>query len=131
MTPADLALPPPKEGGSDVVARVLSARGRANARNGGRTNADLPSKQLYHVAVLDRDGQSLVQKTAETLELTARGYHRVLPVARTLADVETSENVRRLHIAEAPSHRRDRKGLPSEPVICELKSLKKSVLHKN
>jgi len=113
VTPADLALPPCKEGSSDVAARVLSARRRADARNGGRTNADLSSEQLDHVAALDRDGQSLVQKAAETLGLTARGYHRVLRVARTLADLEASENVHRLHIAEALSHRRARKGLPN------------------
>ena len=111
VTPADLALPPCKEGSTEVAARVSSARKRANERNGGRSNADLSSEQLDHVAELDRDGQSLVQKAAETLGLTARGYHRVLRVARTLADLEGSENVHRLHIAEALSHRRARKGL--------------------
>ena len=111
VTPADLALPPSKEGSVDVAARVLSARRRADARNGGRTNADLSSEQLDHVAALDRDGQSLVQSAAETLGLTARGYHRVLRVARTLADLDACENVRRVHIAEALSHRRARKGL--------------------
>lgn len=115
VTPADLALPPCKEGSADVAARVRSARKRADARNGGRTNADLSSEQLDHVAALDRDGQSLVQKAAETLGLTARGYHRVLRVARTLADLEASENVHRLHIAEALSHRRARKGISQGP----------------
>lgn len=115
VTPADLALPPCKEGSADVAARVLTARRRADDRNGGRTNADLSSDQLDHVAALDRDGQSLVQKAAETLGLTARGYHRVLRVARTLADLDSSENVHRIHIAEALSHRRARKGLAPEP----------------
>jgi magnesium chelatase family protein len=114
VTPADLALPPCKEGSADIAARVLSARRRADTRNGGRTNADLSSEQLDHVAALDRDGQNLVQKAAETLGLTARGYHRVLRVARTLADLDGSENVRRLHIAEALSHRRARKGLSAQ-----------------
>jgi magnesium chelatase family protein len=116
VTPADLALPPSKEGSKEVAARVLLARQRAHERNGGRTNADLSSEQLGHVAALDRDGQSLVQKAAETLGLTARGYHRVLRVARTLADLEASKNVHRLHIAEALSHRRARKGIGADGV---------------
>ncbi|NNC38247.1 MAG: YifB family Mg chelatase-like AAA ATPase [Hyphomonadaceae bacterium] len=115
VTPADLALPPCKEGSAEVAARVLSARQRADNRNGGRTNADLSSEQLDHVAALDREGRSLVQKAAETLGLTARGYHRVLRVARTLADLDGAEHVRRIHIAEALSHRRARKGLSQEP----------------
>ena len=111
VTPADLALSPSKEGSKEVAARVRAAREISHDRNGGRTNADLSSEQLDHVAILDRDGQSLVQKAAETLGLTARGYHRVLRVARTLADLDRSENVQRLHIAEALSHRRARKAL--------------------
>jgi len=99
-----------------VADRVRAARDISHARNGGRTNADLSSEQLDHVAILDRDGQSLVQKAAETLDLTARGYHRVLRVARTLADLDASENVHRLHIAEALSHRRARKGLSKNSV---------------
>ena len=109
VTPADLALPPSKDGTEEIAARVRAARALAEARNGGRTNADLSSEQLDHVAQPDRDGQALIQQAAETLGLTARGYHRVLRVARTLADLDGSDPVRRLHIAEALAHRRGRK----------------------
>lgn len=114
VTPADLALPPSKEGTKDVAARVLAAREISEARNGGCTNAELSTHQLDHVAAPDRQGQALLQQAAETLGLTARGYHRVIKVARTLADLEASENIHRLHIAEALSHRRARKPTRSQ-----------------
>ena len=111
VTPADLALPPSAEGTQDIEKRVLRARTLAEARNGGCSNAGLSSEQLDHIAVPDREGQALLQQAAETLGLTARGYHRVLRVTRTLADLDGSEHIHRLHIAEALSHRRARKGL--------------------
>jgi len=113
VTHADLTLPPSKDGSQEVAARVLAARERAEQRNGGCTNAELSTAQLDHVAQADREGQTLLQKAAETLGLTARGYHRVLRVARTLADLEGSEHIRRLHIAEALAHRRGRKPVTS------------------
>ena len=112
VTPADLALPPSKEGTKEIAARVLRARELSDARNGGCPNAELSSQQLDHVAAPGRQGQALLLQAAETLGLTARGYHRVLRVARTLADLEESENIHRLHIAEALSHRRGRKTTP-------------------
>ncbi|MGB3457601.1 MAG: hypothetical protein WBA35_14675, partial [Litorimonas sp.] len=106
--PADLALPPPAEGTAEVAARVARARAVQMARNDGQTNAELPQARLDVVAEPDADGRQLLIKAAETLGLTARGYHRTLRVARTLADLSGSEGVRRLHIAEALSHRRAR-----------------------
>ena len=111
VTPADLALPPSKEGTAEVAARVARAREVQLERNGGRTNADLSQDMLDHVATPDKEGQKLLIQAAETLGLTARGYHRVIKVARTLADLAGSENIHRLHIAESLSHRRARKGL--------------------
>lgn len=108
VTPADLALPPSKEGTAEVAARVLKARETMLARNGGTLNVALTSEMLDHVAEPDREGQSLLIQAAETLGLTARGYHRVLKVARTLADLAGSERIHRLHIAEALSLRRRR-----------------------
>ncbi len=113
VTPADLALPPSKDGTKEVAARVLVAREQAEQRNGGCTNSELSTAQLDHVAQADREGQALLQKAAETLALTARGYHRVLRVARTLADLDGAEHIRRLHIAEALAHRRGRKPVSS------------------
>jgi magnesium chelatase family protein len=120
VSPADLTLPPPAEGSADVAARVAAARARQSARyaaanvKGGasgqsrtiRTNADADGELLEQVAAPDPEGRKLLTDAAEKFRLTARGYHRVLRVARTLADLDGAEHVRRSHIAEALSYRR-------------------------
>lgn len=110
VTPADLALPPAAEGTAEVAARVATARDIQMDRNNGMTNAELPQNILDHVAEPDAEGRRLLIQAAEKLGLTARGYHRTLRVARTLADLSGSDKVFRLHIAEALSHRRRRPG---------------------
>lgn len=110
VTPADLALPPSKEGTAEIAKRVAAARSIQMTRNAGLTNTALPQHVLEDVARPDDEGRRLLVQAAETLGLTARGYHRVLRVARTLADLSGSEHVHRLHIAEALSLRRARKG---------------------
>ena len=113
VTPADLALPPAAEGTAEIAARVAQARDRQMIRNDGVVNAALNQALLEKVSEPDAEGRKLLIQAAETLGLTARGYHRVLRVARTLADLSGSEHVHRLHIAEALSHRRARSGLVS------------------
>jgi len=108
VTPADLALPPSSEGTAEIAARVAMARARQMERNEGAVNATLGQALLEKFSEPDHEGRQLLIKAAETLGLTARGYHRVLRVARTLADLDGSEAVHRLHIAEALSHRRAR-----------------------
>ncbi len=110
---ADLALPPPAEGSAQVAARVAAARERQKARYGRlpadvriRTNAEADGVLLDQIAAPDPEGKRLMTDAADRLHLSARGYHRVLRVARTLADLDASENVRRIHIAEALSYRR-------------------------
>ena len=116
VTPADLALPPAKEGTAEISVRVARARNLAMTRNGGVTNAELRTAQLDHIAQPDEQGRQLLIQAAETLGLTARGYHRVLRVARTLADLAGSDGVHRIHIAESLSQRRARRGLTHKPV---------------
>jgi magnesium chelatase family protein len=107
---ADLSLPPPRETSLDVAARVRAARIRQQARYRGTTpiacNAELDGQALTEHATPDADGVALLTQAAERLKLSARGYHRVLRVARTLADMDASTNVRRPHVAEALSYRR-------------------------
>jgi len=70
-----------------------------------RTNAEAPASLLETIAQPDATGQKLLRDAAETMRLTARGYHRVLRVARTLADLDSADKVGRLHLAEALSYR--------------------------
>jgi magnesium chelatase family protein len=71
-----------------------------------RTNAEADGQLLDQVATPDADGRKLLLDAAERLRLSARGYHRVMRVARTLADLDDAPNVRRIHVAEALSYRR-------------------------
>ena len=105
----DLTLPPPAEGSSEVAARVAAARDIQRARYANqpiRTNAEADGEYLESVARPDAPGLALLSKAVETLKLSARGYHRVLRVARTLADLQAQPSVTRPHIAEALSYRR-------------------------
>jgi len=68
-------------------------------------DAEAPASLLETIAQPDSQGQKLLRDAAETMKLTARGYHRVLRVARTLADLDGAEKIGRLHLAEALSYR--------------------------
>lgn len=132
---SDLALPPPAEKSADVAARVAAARavqrerlaaldrkGRlteieaepsagllsdlARGWSKPRCNADTDGALLAAIAEPDAEGRALLTRAAERLGLSARAWHRTLKVARTLADLDGSDAVRRLHIAEALSYRR-------------------------
>jgi magnesium chelatase family protein len=108
---ADLLLPPPTEGSREVAARVARARAMAVARYAAiglahvRTNAAAPGPVLEDVARPDASGLALLRDAADAMRLSARGYHRVLRVARTLADLDGTEKVGRVHLAEALSYR--------------------------
>jgi magnesium chelatase family protein len=111
VTAADLILPPPAEGSAEVAARVAGARQRQATRYGAlglgtiSTNAACPAALLEEIAQPDPEGLSLIRDAANAMRLSARGFHRVLKVARTLADLEGEAKVRRIHLAEALSYR--------------------------
>jgi len=69
------------------------------------TNAAVPAAVLEEVARPDKAGLALLRDAADAMRLSARGYHRVLRVARTLADLDGADNIGRVHLAEALSYR--------------------------
>ncbi|MCC6828231.1 MAG: YifB family Mg chelatase-like AAA ATPase [Novosphingobium sp.] len=109
VSAADLALPPPAEGSGEVAARVAAARAVQTARLDGtraRTNAQLDGDALEAHATPDEAGRKLLMQAAEAMRLSARGYTRILRVARTIADLGGAQGVGRIHVAEALSYRR-------------------------
>jgi magnesium chelatase family protein len=106
---SDLDLPATGEASASVAARVASARAVQSARfgpdSGARVNADLEGEVLERHAAPDAEGRALISRVAERMGLSARGYHRVLRVARTIADLDGAEGVRKAHVAEAVSFR--------------------------
>ncbi len=115
VSAADLSLPAPAERSADIANRVAAARAIQKARYaelapeaGIRTNAEADGELLEQVAAPDEAGRKLLTEVTDSMGLSARGYHRVLKVARTLADLDGGGPVRHIHIAEAVSYRRPR-----------------------
>jgi magnesium chelatase family protein len=111
VTAADLVLPQASEGSAEVRARVIEARKKQATRYAAlgnprlRLNAHCDGTILEEIAAPGREGLKLLREAAEALGLSARGYHRTLRVARTLADLDGEGCVARIHIAEALSYR--------------------------
>ena len=95
----------------EVAERVARARDLQSERYAAiglphiRTNTAAPGPVLEDVARPDAGGLKLLRDAADAMRLSARGYHRVLRVARTLADLDGAETVGRIHLAEALSYR--------------------------
>jgi magnesium chelatase family protein len=125
VTAADLALPRPVEGTAEAARRIAAARAvqeQRNATAAGETdpaqnpinqgalnlsplNAHLEGKALEAAATPDEAGRALLTRAAQATGLSARGWTRTLRLARTIADLEGAEGVRRVHVAEALIYR--------------------------
>jgi magnesium chelatase family protein len=116
VSAADLILPAASEGSAEVAARVLAARQiqieryRALGLPGITTNAAAPASLIEQVATLDEGSTKLLREASERMRLSARGFHRVLKLARTLADLDASADIRRIHLAEALTYRAQLQG---------------------
>ncbi len=112
----DLALPPSRETSADVAQRVRAARDLQSRRysitaiEDLTTNARCPAALLQEFCPLNREGLRLLEQAAEANGISARGYHRTLRLARTIADLDGSANIHVLHVAEALSLRGEREG---------------------
>ncbi|MFV2053614.1 YifB family Mg chelatase-like AAA ATPase [Aliiroseovarius sp. YM-037] len=106
---SDLNLPSNGETSASIADRIATARQVQTARFADRpdmrVNADAEGQILEDIAMPDSDGRALLAKIAERFGLSARAYHRVLRVARTIADLDAAETVQKPHIAEAVSYR--------------------------
>ncbi|WP_034999103.1 YifB family Mg chelatase-like AAA ATPase [Beijerinckia mobilis] len=118
VSAADLLLPAPREGSAEVSARVARARGIQQRRYEALglpqvgSNAAAPAKIIEQVVALDTGGLALLREASDRLHLSARGFHRVLKLARTIADLSNLESadggsVGAPHLAEALSYRGD------------------------
>ena len=106
---SDMALPQPAEGSAEVGARVATARAIQTRRlegTGRRSNAELEGDLLDAHATPDAAGQDLLTRAAAAMKLSARGYTRILRVARTIADLAGADRIGRVHVAEALAYRR-------------------------
>ena len=98
------------ESSKDILTRVEKARQIQRERfsdrnNGGMTNADMRVAEVRQFCELDDAGQQLVKAAMTQLQLSARAYHRILKLARTIADLVGEENIQSTHLAEALQYR--------------------------
>ncbi len=105
MSPDALAAAPDGEPSAAIAQRVAAARARALARQGG-VNADLAGAALDEHAALDAAAMQFLRAAAARLGWSARGFHRVLRVARSIADLAGSDAIGVTHLAEAIQYRR-------------------------
>jgi magnesium chelatase family protein len=98
----------PGESSAGVRARVEAARERQRVRfgeSGIASNADMRPAQIRQYCALDEDCQALMKTAMRRLSLTARAYHRVLKLSRTIADLAGADAITQVHLAEALQYR--------------------------
>jgi magnesium chelatase family protein len=111
VTAGDMIRPGRAEPSAPIAERVARARAiqterfAARGLNGVSTNAQCPTSLVEEIAAPDAAGLALLGDASEKLGFSARAYHRVLKVSRTLADLDGADKVGRIHLAEAISYR--------------------------
>jgi magnesium chelatase family protein len=105
LPPEDLQLAARSESSAKVRGRVVEARDRALQRQ-GKANAELTARDIDKFCLPDEDGALLLRQAIGRLTLSARGYHRILAVARTIADLAGTQRITAAQVAEAIQYRR-------------------------
>ncbi|MEL6436491.1 MAG: YifB family Mg chelatase-like AAA ATPase [Pseudomonadota bacterium] len=111
VMPGDLIRNRPGEPSASIAERIARARtiqsDRFTALTGdpAGTNAHCPTALIEQIAAMDEGARQLLADAADKMQFSARGYHRILKVARTLADLDAQDAVARIHVAEAISYR--------------------------
>jgi magnesium chelatase family protein len=105
VPPDDIARAGSGEASSMIRERVGHARARMSARQ-GKENARLTGREIDLHCAPDEHGAAILKQAISRLGLSARGYHRILKVARTIADLAGAERVSSTHVAEAIQYRR-------------------------
>jgi magnesium chelatase family protein len=105
LSAGELTAAEPGEASAVVLQRVIAARARQLARQ-GKINAELNSTELDHIAAIAPEAKAALAQMLEKLSLSARSYHRILRVARTLADLAEDSEVSRQHVLRAIGFRR-------------------------
>jgi predicted ATPase with chaperone activity len=105
VPPEDLSQARSGDSSATIRSRVVQARARMITRQ-GKENARLTTREIDKCCALDEKGATLLKQAISRLGLSARGYHRILKVARTIADLADSEKIATAHIAEAIQYRR-------------------------
>ncbi|RLA39811.1 MAG: ATP-dependent protease [Gammaproteobacteria bacterium] len=95
---------PPGESSKNIRERVIAAREKQQGRQ-GCANAQLSRKQIDQFCPLNKEQLEMMNAAIERMKLSARGFHRVLKVARTIADIENSETIQNQHLSEALAYR--------------------------
>ncbi|WP_066566666.1 YifB family Mg chelatase-like AAA ATPase [Snodgrassella sp. CFCC 13594] len=105
LAAADLDTITAGESSAEVKKRVLAARARQHERQ-GKINAALNNRELDELAMVSQDTRQVLAQSIEKLALSARSFHRLLSIARTLADLQEEDEVQNAHVLRAIGFRR-------------------------
>ena len=95
----------PENEDSRTIRKRVTRAYQVQMQRAGKSNADLSSTEVDVYCCLDKAHRMLLETAMDKLQLSARAYHRILKLARTIADISASENIGQAHLAEAISYR--------------------------